>query len=71
MADGACQERPDLNWQPAPKSQAAEQKAVCAGCLVRSECLAYALDRGVVEGVWGGATENERRKLAARGRKLG
>lgn len=71
MADGACQERPDLNWQPAPKSRAAEQKAVCARCLVRTECLTYALDHGVVEGVWGGATENERRKLRGDSRKLG
>ena len=38
-------------------------KAVCAGCPVRTECLADALDNRVEFGVWGGMTERERRAL--------
>ena len=38
-------------------------KAVCAGCVVRVECLADALDNRVEFGVWGGMTERERRAL--------
>lgn len=41
-------------------------KAVCAGCPVRTECLAYALDRRIEHGVWGGMTERERRALLRR-----
>jgi WhiB family redox-sensing transcriptional regulator len=41
-------------------------KAVCNGCLVRTECLADALDNRVEFGVWGGMTERERRALLRR-----
>ncbi|MFE8009464.1 WhiB family transcriptional regulator [Streptomyces sp. NPDC057418] len=40
--------------------------ALCIGCPVRTECLAYALDRRVEHGVWGGMTERERRALLRR-----
>lgn len=38
-------------------------KQVCAGCPVRAECLAEALDNGIEWGVWGGMTERERRAV--------
>ncbi|MFJ9580912.1 WhiB family transcriptional regulator [Streptomyces sp. NPDC101191] len=41
-------------------------KAVCTGCLVRTECLADALDNRIEWGVWGGMTERERRALLRR-----
>ncbi|WP_406485915.1 WhiB family transcriptional regulator [Streptomyces phaeochromogenes] len=41
-------------------------KALCDGCSVRTECLAYALDERIEHGVWGGATERERRALLRR-----
>ena len=41
-------------------------KAVCAGCPVRTECLAEALDNQIEWGVWGGMTERERRALLRR-----
>ncbi|MEU2621994.1 WhiB family transcriptional regulator [Streptomyces sp. NPDC007157] len=43
-----------------------QAKAVCAGCPVRTECLAYALDRRIEHGIWGGMTERERRALLRR-----
>ncbi|WP_424217259.1 WhiB family transcriptional regulator (plasmid) [Streptomyces sp. BI20] len=43
-----------------------QAKAVCAGCPVRTECLAHALDRRIEHGVWGGMTERERRALLRR-----
>jgi WhiB family redox-sensing transcriptional regulator len=49
--------------------QGAEQNRVkqrCVGCLVRTECLADALDNRVEFGVWGGMTERERRALLRR-----
>jgi WhiB family transcriptional regulator, redox-sensing transcriptional regulator len=40
--------------------QAAEAKAVCARCLVRRQCLAFALQTRQAHGIWGGLTEGER-----------
>ena len=41
-------------------------KQLCAGCPVRTECLAEALDNEIEWGVWGGMTERERRALLRR-----
>lgn len=41
-------------------------KQICAGCSVRTECLAEALDNNMEWGVWGGMTERERRALLRR-----
>ncbi|MFJ8141130.1 WhiB family transcriptional regulator [Streptomyces sp. NPDC096013] len=41
-------------------------KAVCTGCPVRTECLAYALDERIEHGIWGGMTERDRRALLRR-----
>ena len=40
-------------------------RAICADCLVRRECLDFALDVGV-EGVWGGKTRQEREVMLGR-----
>lgn len=41
-----------------------EAKAFCrAFCLVKDQCLSWALERGIDEGVWGGTTPRERREL--------
>lgn len=40
-----------------------EARRVCAGCVVRAQCLAEALDNRIEWGVWGGMTERERRRL--------
>jgi WhiB family redox-sensing transcriptional regulator len=45
--------------------QVAEAKDVCRRCPVAAECLAWALEAGVI-GVWGGTTEDERRALKRR-----
>lgn len=50
---------------PAFERQVAAAKAVCAGCPVRSECLAWALaDGALADGIAGGLTAEERRGLA-------
>ena len=45
----------------------AEAKAVRARCLVRRQCLAFALRTRQVHGVWGGLTEEERRECVGAG----
>jgi WhiB family redox-sensing transcriptional regulator len=67
-ADAACaQVDPDLFFPvgvtgPAV-GQIAAAKAVCSGCPVRSECLEFAIATNQEYGVWGGASEEERRVL--------
>jgi WhiB family transcriptional regulator, redox-sensing transcriptional regulator len=66
--DAACRDAdPDLFF-PIGKagpalSQIDQAKRICRTCPVRRPCLAWALENGVGAGVWGGATEEERRVL--------
>jgi len=64
----ACQfAEPDLFFpissSGASGPQVAQAKAICAGCPVRRQCLAFALRTHQVHGVWGGLTEQERHPL--------
>lgn len=43
--------------------QIAAAKDICHGCLVRGECLEFALATNQESGVWGGTSEEERRIL--------
>jgi WhiB family redox-sensing transcriptional regulator len=38
-------------------------KRVCAECIVKEECLEYALTHRIDHGVWGGSSERERRRI--------
>lgn len=40
-------------------------KTVCSSCPVRQQCLEYAVANGIEHGVWGGASERERRRIRA------
>lgn len=65
MADAACREHPEVEFHPTAGQPTAPAKAVCGGCLTRSECLAYAQAEGIDHGVWGGLSAQERRTLAS------
>lgn len=41
----------------------AQAKKVCARCAVQHDCLEYSLMTNQDAGIWGGATEDERRKM--------
>jgi WhiB family redox-sensing transcriptional regulator len=43
--------------------QIAEARRICQGCPVRAACLDWALRNDQAYGIWGGATEEERRAL--------
>ena len=51
------------------EADAAEAKAICAICPVRQACLEHALASREREGVWGGTTERERRRIVRQRRK--
>jgi WhiB family redox-sensing transcriptional regulator len=67
---GACRQYPGPRRIFFSKGPLAieEAKGVCATCLVRPECLKFALATPVV-GVWGGTTQEERRALSGRTRR--
>jgi hypothetical protein len=48
-------------WFPERGEPLDVARKVCAGCVVRSECADYG--RGEHYGIWGGTSENERRRI--------
>lgn len=53
---------PDLFF-PERGASTREAKEVCRGCVVREDCLEYALVNGEKFGIWGGMSERERRRI--------
>jgi WhiB family transcriptional regulator, redox-sensing transcriptional regulator len=46
--------------------QQEEAKAICRRCWAMDHCLQYALEARIEDGVWGGLSENERRRIKRR-----
>ena len=83
MAEGDSMSGADLSWRnqgacngldPAvffPDSDAAadEAKSICSICMVRASCLEHAIAVREKDGVWGGATERERRRIIRQRRR--
>jgi WhiB family redox-sensing transcriptional regulator len=65
----ACQGIDPQVFFPESDEDAGEAKAICAMCPVRQACLEHALAHREREGVWGGATERERRRILRQRRK--
>ena len=62
--DGACRGHDPDMFMPARGANTqtlATVRNICAGCPVRDECAAYADTVPWIIGVWGGATQAERR----------
>ena len=59
---------PDVFYPPSD-DEAAEAKTVCATCPVKEPCLEFALQTREAEGIWGGTTARERRRLLRQRRK--
>lgn len=55
----------DVSFFPAKEDIGAivRAKAVCAGCPVSDICLTWAIETNQPDGVWGGHTAKERRRL--------
>ena len=68
MADGKCREYPPETFFPRDGMGVIVAQRICATCPVASECLVYALDNHIDHGVWGGASERERRRILRRRR---
>jgi WhiB family transcriptional regulator, redox-sensing transcriptional regulator len=59
---------PDV-FYPTSEEETAEAKAICMACPVQEPCLDYALASRERDGVWGGCTERERRRIIRQRRK--
>ncbi len=69
--EAACRDMdPDLFFPIGTTGPALDQieaaKGICRACPVRHFCLEYALSTNQEAGVWGGTSEDERRKLRKR-----
>lgn len=66
--DAACAGSDPNLFFPSGDDEAQVDKAkdVCATCPVREACLQYALTTNQTDGVWGGLTGAERRRLRRR-----
>jgi hypothetical protein len=62
-ARGRCQTVDPETFFPAPSEPADVALALCRSCDVQGSCLAWALDQGDCNGVWGGTTPRERRAM--------
>lgn len=65
---GACISANTLTFFPRNRKQRLEALRYCGICLVRGDCLKYALDNSIEFGIYGGKTEDERKIMLRRRR---
>jgi WhiB family transcriptional regulator, redox-sensing transcriptional regulator len=65
----ACRGLDAAIFYPTSEEEAEPAKDVCAHCAVRTACLEHALAVREKEGIWGGCTERERRRIIRQRRR--
>ncbi|HEY8057720.1 MAG TPA: WhiB family transcriptional regulator [Acidimicrobiales bacterium] len=65
----ACRGLDPEIFYPVSEEEATRAKAVCGQCAVQEACLEHALGSRERDGVWGGATEKERRRIIRQRRR--
>jgi len=63
MLAARCREFDPAAFFPSDGVGVDRARRICAECPVRMECLEYALEYRIDHGVWGGASERERRRI--------
>jgi WhiB family redox-sensing transcriptional regulator len=63
MAVGNCRDEPPSRFFPSDGVGVEVARKICATCPVQAPCLEYALRNRIDHGVWGGASERERRRI--------
>ncbi|HUB71397.1 MAG TPA: WhiB family transcriptional regulator [Acidimicrobiales bacterium] len=71
MVQGRCRDLPPEIFFPSDGVGVEVARHYCAECPVKGPCLEYALENHIEHGVWGGASERERRRIARSRRTLG
>jgi WhiB family redox-sensing transcriptional regulator len=69
MALGLCRELAPSAFFPNDGVGVDAARRICATCPVQEPCLEYALVERIDHGVWGGASERERRRILKRRRQ--
>lgn len=70
MAEGNCRNYPPAVFFPSDGVGVDRARKICnQACPVKDQCLDYAIEHRIEHGVWGGASERERRRIIKR-RKL-
>lgn len=70
MRRGRCRDMDPAIFFPNDGVGVQVAQKICAECPVQGECLEYALVNRVDHGVWGGASERERRRLLRKRRMV-
>lgn len=68
MSCGKCRELDPGFFFPSDGVGVQAAQRICSECPVREPCLEYALANRIDHGVWGGASERERRRMLRRRR---
>ena len=68
MRHGNCAHEPPARFFPSDGVGVEIARRICAECPVKQPCLEYALEQRIDHGVWGGASERERRRILKRRR---
>ena len=63
MAEGNCRDVHPSVFFPSDGVGVDIARQICADCPVKAPCLEYALRNRIDHGVWGGASERERRRI--------
>ena len=63
-----AQTDPDIFF-PEKGGSTAPATSVCASCPVQAECLEYAIVNDIRHGIWGGMSDNDRRKISRERRR--
>jgi WhiB family redox-sensing transcriptional regulator len=66
MGQGLCRMYSPSVFFPSDGVGVDKARKICAGCPVKTECLEHALEHRIEHGVWGGASERERRRILKR-----
>jgi WhiB family redox-sensing transcriptional regulator len=69
MRLGLCRQVTPSTFFPNDGVGVDHARRICAGCPVQAPCLEYALVERIDHGVWGGASERERRRILKRRRQ--
>jgi len=63
MAIGKCVDLPPETFFPSDGVGVIAAQKICGSCDAQAECLEYAITERIPHGVWGGASERERRRI--------
>jgi WhiB family transcriptional regulator, redox-sensing transcriptional regulator len=69
MSQGKCRAMDPALFFPSDGMGVQAAQRVCAECVVKTQCLEYALVNRIDEGVWGGASERHRKRILSQHRR--